>query len=86
MEINSINLLVYFGIGVLMDIFVTLYYICIGHRWAVRSAVFCFLLTLIGYFVVEKIVVDTNWFLIFAYSFGCALGCFLTIFYFNKKM
>jgi hypothetical protein len=78
MELSG-NILIYLGIGILTDILVTLYYLSINRLLAAQSAILCFLLTLTGYFVVESIVVDTNWLLIFVYSFGCAIGCFLTI-------
>ena len=67
-----------------MDIVVTFYYLAISHRLAVLSGTLCFILTITGYFVIENIVIDTNWLLIFVYSLGCGLGCSLTI-WINKR-
>jgi len=79
------NILIYLGIGILTDVLVTLYYLSINRLLAAQSAVLCFLLTITGYFVVESIVVDTNWLLIFVYAFGCAIGCFITIKFDGKR-
>jgi len=74
-----IDAIIYFGLGILTDILVTLYYISVGHRLAIRSAVLSLLMTLLGFFIIERIVVSTNWFLILSYALGSAIGCYSVI-------
>lgn len=74
-----IDALVYFGLGILTDVLVTLYYIAVGRRLAIRSAVLSLLMTLLGFFIIEKIVISTNWFLILSYSVGSAFGCYIVM-------
>ena len=74
-----IDALIYFGLGILTDVLVTLYYIAVGHRLAIRSAVLSLFLTLLGFLIIEKIVVSTNWFLILSYALGSAFGCYIVM-------
>jgi hypothetical protein len=79
------GILIYFSLGILNDILVTLYYILINKGNAIFASFTTFLITLLNFFVIGKIVVSTNWILILTYSLGCAIGCFVIV-KLNKKI
>jgi len=66
-------------LGIIGDVLITLYYIFVGKLQAIPASLITILITLLNFFVIEQVVVTTNWFLIVIYAFGSALGCFSII-------
>jgi uncharacterized membrane protein AbrB (regulator of aidB expression) len=77
--------ILYFGMGILNDILITLYYICVGKHLAIPASLLSLSMTLLGFFVIGGAVVNANWSLIIIYAVGAAVGCFFTIRFVKKK-
>jgi hypothetical protein len=69
-----------FVLGIVGDILITLYYLFVGRLQALQASFVTILVTLLNFFVIEQVVVSTNWFLILVYASGSALGCFSIVF------
>jgi len=74
-----------FVLGIVGDILITLYYLFVGRLQALQASFVTILVTLLNFFVIERVVVTTNWFLILVYASGSALGCFSIILAQKKK-
>jgi hypothetical protein len=74
-----------FVLGIIGDILITLYYLFVGKLQALQASFVTILVTLLNFFVIEQVVVTTNWFLILVYAFGSALGCFSIILLQKRK-
>ena len=70
---------IYFMLGIVGDILVTLYYLFVGRLQGVPASFLTILITLLNFFVIERVVVSTNWFLMGIYALGSAVGCFVII-------
>jgi len=66
-------------LGIVGDILVTLYYLFVGRLQALPASLLTIVITLLNFFIIERVVVTTNWFLILIYASGSALGCFSII-------
>ncbi len=75
-----IEVITMFVLGIVGDILITLYYLFVGRLQALQASFVTILITLLNFFVIEQVIVTTNWFLILIYAFGSALGCFSIIF------
>jgi len=80
------EIMIYLVLGIVGDILVTLYYLFVGRLQAVPASLMTILITLLNFFVIERVVVTTNWFLIGFYAFGSAIGCFLIIIIQKNKL
>lgn len=73
------EIMVMLAMGILNDILVTLYYIFVGKLLAVPASLITVLITLLNFFIIERVVVSTDWILILFYALGCSIGCFSII-------
>ena len=82
-----IQFLIYLTLGIVNDMLVTGYYLFVSKQRALAASLTTIILTLLSFFVIEKIIVNTNWPLACAYALGTAVGCFLiiTLMKFRKK-
>ena len=80
-----INELIYFGLGLLIDGLVTFHYFFVSHKWVWLAPLTTILITLISYFVINKIVVDFNWILILVYALGNGIGCLVCMLLIKKN-
>jgi hypothetical protein len=74
-----IEFTIYFMLGIIGDILVTLYYLFVGRLQGVPASLLTILITLLNFFVIERVVVSTNWLLMAIYASGSAVGCFFII-------
>lgn len=71
--------LLYLGMGIFVELLVTLYYIFVGKRLAIPASLTTSLITLLNFFIIEKIVVNINQIGVLFYVLGCFIGCFTII-------
>jgi len=77
--------LLYFIVGVVGDILITLYYLAITDRRAAMAAFWSFIITMVQVFVLYKLVLSEEFILgLSAYAVGAAVGTYYTIKY-NKQ-
>ncbi len=81
-----IEIIAMLALGILTDVLVTLYYIFVGRLQALPASLMTILITLLNFFIIEKIVISINWVLILAYAFGCSIGCFSIIIHQKDKL
>lgn len=74
-----------FVLGIVGDVLITLYYLFVGRLQALPASLITILVTLLNFFVIERVVVTTNWLLILVYASGSALGCFSIILHQKNK-
>lgn len=77
--VTLIEVMTMLVLGIIGDILITLYYLFVGRLQALPASLVTILVTLLNFFVIERVVVTTNWFLILVYASGSALGCFSII-------
>lgn len=77
-----LRVLGFFILGVLCDSLVTLHYIAITRGWAWLAAILTALISGLGYFVINRIVVKWRPLLILAELLGCAVGTFIIVTFF----
>ena len=70
---------IYVILGIIGDILVTLYYLFVGRLQAVPASFLTIVITLLNFFIIERVVVSTNWMLMVFYAGGSAIGCFTII-------
>jgi hypothetical protein len=73
------EVIIMFVLGIVGDMLITLYYLFVGRLQALPASLMTILVTLLNFFVIEQVVISTNWFLILIYASGSALGCFSII-------
>lgn len=73
------EMIIYFALGIIGDILVTLYYLFVGRLQGVPASFLTILITLLNFFIIERVVVTTNWILMGFYAVGSAVGCFSII-------
>jgi uncharacterized membrane protein YeiH len=73
------EIMIYVALGIVGDILVTLYYLFVGKLQAVPASFLTILITLLNFFIIERVVVSTNWMLMVFYAIGSAVGCFTII-------
>lgn len=80
------ELIVYFALGIIGDILVTLYYLFIGRYQGILAALMSLLITLLNFFVIGRVVVGNDWILMVVYAMGGAIGCFGIIAFQKSKL
>lgn len=73
------EIMIYMALGIVGDILVTLYYLFVGKLQAVPASLLTIVITLLNFFIIERVVVSTNWMLMAFYAGGSAIGCFTII-------
>lgn len=80
---NTIFLhLLFFGIGIFQDFFITYYYRMISEKRPWHSAIFSTIVTLINLLILYKIlsgIEDQVFTIILAYAFGNGVGTFIIV-------
>lgn len=73
-----VNIVLYLGCGILSDVIVTLYYICVARGRGLLAALISIPIALLNFYVLGNILVlNPSWINAIAYAFGNAIGCFL---------
>lgn len=72
--------IIYFVLGIVSDVVVTLYYLFVGRLQALQASLMTVFITLLNFFIISKVVISENWILMVFYAAGCALGCFSIVF------
>lgn len=73
-------LILYFFVGLVYDVIITLYYLAITDRKPALAGFWSFIITMVGTFVLYEIIPSRDFLgQLIAYSLGCAVGTFLTI-------
>lgn len=80
------EIIIYFALGIVGDILITLYYLFVGKLQAFPASFLAVLITLLNFFIIERVVVTTNWMLMVVYALGSAVGCFSIIFAQKEKL
>jgi hypothetical protein len=80
------EIMIYIVLGIVGDILVTLYYLFVGKLQGVPASFLTILITLLNFFIIERVVVSTNWMLMVFYAIGSAVGCFSIIAFQKKKL
>lgn len=80
------ELIIYFALGIIGDILVTLYYLFIGRFQGMLAAAMSLLITLLNFFVIGRVVVSNDWVLMVIYALGGAIGCFIIIAYQKSEL
>jgi hypothetical protein len=80
------EIIMIFVLGIVGDILATLYYLFVGKLQALPASLMTIFITLLNFFIIEKIVVSTNWIFILAYAVGSSLGCFTIIISQKRKL
>ena len=75
-----------FILGIVGDILATLYYLFVGKLQALPASLMTILITLLNFFIIEKIVYSTSWIFVLAYASGSAIGCFSIILSQKRKL
>ncbi len=75
-----------FVLGIVGDILATLYYLFVGKLQALPASLMTIFITLLNFFIIEKIVYSTNWIFVLAYAGGSAVGCFSIILSQKRKL
>ena len=80
------ELSLYFGLGILSDIFITAYYIFVGKQWVIPASLISIPIALLNFWVIDKVLITTPSLLgAIAYAVGNAIGCFV-IMMITKKL
>jgi hypothetical protein len=82
----AFEIMIILALGILNDVLVTLYYLFVGKLQALPASFLTILLTLLNFFVIEKLVVSVNWTLILVYALGSSIGCFAIILYQKMRL
>ncbi len=82
----AFEIVIILAMGILNDILITLYYLFVGKLQALPASFLTILITLLNFFVIEKLVVDVNWVYILVYAIGSSIGCFAIIVYQKIKL
>jgi xanthine/uracil/vitamin C permease (AzgA family) len=75
----------YLILGIINDMLVTGYYLFVSKQKALAASLTTIILTLLSLFVIEKVIVNTNWSLAIGYAIGTAIGCFVIIIIMKTK-
>ena len=81
---------IYFGLGILSDLIVTGYYICVAHNWAWAASLISIPIALLNFYVLGNVLVRESsstrkWYWAMAYAVGNAIGCFAVMFLLNGR-
>ena len=81
-----LEIMIILALGILGDVLVTLYYLFVGRLQALPASFLTILITLLNFFVIEKIAVNVDWTLILVYALGSSIGCFSIIIFQKAKL
>lgn len=77
--------LLYFMIGLVYDVLITLYYLAITDRRSAMAGFWSFVITAVQIVILYEIIPSKDFlFQLISYAFGCGVGTFLTVKY-NKQ-
>ncbi len=80
------EIVIIFALGIIGDVLATLYYLFVGKLQALPASLMTIFITLLNFFIIERIVVSANWVYILVYAIGSALGCFTIILTQKRKL
>ncbi len=80
------EIVIIFALGIIGDVLATLYYLFVGKLQALPASLMTIFITLLNFFIIERIVVTSNWIYILVYAIGSALGCFTIILTQKRKL
>ncbi len=69
------EILLYAGLGILMDIFVTIYTRAVSCRRKWLAALTGVVITILGLVIIERVITSRNLGLIISYGIGTGIGC-----------
>jgi len=79
------TILLYFIIGFVFDIIITLYYLAINDRRSVMAGFWSFVITIVPILVLYEFILSKDFTAqLLAYALGCSIGTYLTV-RFNKR-
>jgi len=71
------EILLYLGTGILSDVLITGYYVCVGRGRAFLAASISIPIALLNFWVLNRVLIaDPSWYGALAYAAGNAVGCF----------
>ena len=71
------EILLYMGCGIVSDLAVTFYYICVSRGLAWASALISIPIALLNFWVLNRVlIVEPLWYGAVAYAAGNAIGCY----------
>lgn len=71
-------LLICFAAGLLSDVLVTAYYICVGRQLAFPAASISVPIAMLNFWVIDRVLIRmTSWSAALAFAMGNAVGCLL---------
>jgi len=79
------NILLYLVAGILTDILITLYYLCVGKLLPYHASLISFISTFFQLGVMYYIIKFDGLLGMAIYSLGCAVGCLATILYLRRR-
>jgi uncharacterized protein YebE (UPF0316 family) len=72
-----LTLLLYLALGILSDVLVTGYYICVGRGLALLAALVSLPIALLNFWVLGTVIVlNPSWANAAAYALGTGVGCY----------
>lgn len=79
------TVLIYFIVGLVYDILITLYYLAISDRRSVMAGFWSFVITMVSIFVLYELIPSKDFVVqLLAYALGCGVGTYFTVKY-NKR-
>jgi len=72
-------------LGVVQDVIIARYYICVSRREAFRASIWAFLITALTVWVIGSVVVSNSVILILCYAVGTAVGTGIGVKYGSNK-
>ena len=80
------TILLYFIVGVVYDVLITLYYLAITDRRSAMAGFWSFVITALQFFVLYELILSKDFLAqLIAYSLGCAIGTFVTVKYSKQQ-
>lgn len=75
---NPLQLILCFATGIVSDVLVTGYYLCVGRGWALWASIVSIPIALMNFWVIDAVLIKgSSWHGAVAYALGNAIGCFL---------
>ena len=79
--------LLYFVIGVVYDVVITLYYLAINDRKSMLAGLWSFVITVVPFFIIYEIILSKDFTCqLLMYALGCGVGTYLTVKYNKRKV
>ena len=79
------TILLYFVIGLVYDVAITLYYLAVTDRRSAMAGLWSFLITVVQILILYEIIPSKDFLAqLIAYALGCGIGTYLTVKY-NKQ-